>query len=159
MIERVPSCLLPAADKVRRVYWRIAKPTRYGVKVLVTHPNDDQQLLLIRNTYGNREQYTLPGGGRKASEPAEMAARREVREELGLELGATTVLINESLQTAEGKRDYLTTIGGRALQEVVRKSPEIHDYRWVDCDEVEDITPLSRHVVAALAAYRSSREQ
>ena len=53
-----------------------------GVKCVLT---DGDRVLLVRHTYGTR-QWDLPGGGRHRRERSLDAARREIREELGLEI-------------------------------------------------------------------------
>lgn len=67
----------------RRVFGWLRIRTR-GVKVMLF--NDDGELLLIRNSYGNRALFVLPGGGIHRRETPEAAACREVREELGLDV-------------------------------------------------------------------------
>jgi 8-oxo-dGTP pyrophosphatase MutT (NUDIX family) len=52
-----------------------------GVKCVLT---DDDRVLLVRHTYGARG-WDLPGGGRRRGEASVDAARREMREELGLD--------------------------------------------------------------------------
>lgn len=63
-----------------RAYWLVAHPTTRGVKCLLT---EGEQILLVRHTYGRRE-WDLPGGSMKRGESPETAARREMREELGV---------------------------------------------------------------------------
>jgi 8-oxo-dGTP pyrophosphatase MutT (NUDIX family) len=53
-----------------------------GVKCVLT---DGDRVLLVRHTYGSRR-WDLPGGGRHRGERPIDAARREMREELGLEI-------------------------------------------------------------------------
>jgi 8-oxo-dGTP pyrophosphatase MutT (NUDIX family) len=52
-----------------------------GVKCVLT---DGDRVLLVRHTYGSRA-WDLPGGGRRRGETSAAAARREMREELGLD--------------------------------------------------------------------------
>ena len=47
---------------------------------------DGDRVLFVRHTYGDRSAWELPGGGRRSSEPPAVAIRREMREELGIEL-------------------------------------------------------------------------
>ena len=47
--------------------------------------NDDGRILLVKHGYGERN-WELPGGRGEARESAEETARREAREEVGLEL-------------------------------------------------------------------------
>src|ERR1700722_6515940 len=53
-----------------------------GVKCVLT---DVDRVLLVRHTYGSR-QWDLPGGGRHRGERSVDAARREMHEELGLQI-------------------------------------------------------------------------
>ena len=62
-----------------RVYWCVARPTVVGVKCVVA--NDDD-VLLVRHTYGRRV-WDFPGGTVRRRELPIDAARREMHEELG----------------------------------------------------------------------------
>ncbi|MEM1194546.1 MAG: NUDIX domain-containing protein [Pseudomonadota bacterium] len=75
--------ILPMAHRVRHRWrqWRGA-PLK-GCCVVITNLSGD--VLLLRHSYGPQE-WALPGGGIGAGESAEVAARREVQEELGLRL-------------------------------------------------------------------------
>jgi 8-oxo-dGTP pyrophosphatase MutT (NUDIX family) len=70
------------------VYWFLVRPTLTGVKFL---PTDGDRVLLVRHTYGPSK-WDVPGGAIKRREPPMSAARRELREELGLDLGELTSL-------------------------------------------------------------------
>src|SRR4029434_1460962 len=61
------------------------------------------QVLLVRHPYG-RSQWMPPGGGVKRAEEPDAPARREVREEVGIDLGA---LITHGVLhgRCEGRRD------------------------------------------------------
>jgi 8-oxo-dGTP pyrophosphatase MutT (NUDIX family) len=65
-----------------RVWWLLRRPAKRGVKCVLTYGDD---VLLVRHTYGHRE-WDLPGGTLKRNEPPLDAARREMHEELGIEL-------------------------------------------------------------------------
>ena len=47
---------------------------------------DGERVLLVRHTYGDRARWDLPGGWVQAGEAPAEAARREVLEEVGLDL-------------------------------------------------------------------------
>lgn len=64
-----------------RSWWFITRPTSSGAKVILIYGNE---ILLIKTTYGYN--YTLPGGGINKGESPEHAAKREVLEEVGIEL-------------------------------------------------------------------------
>lgn len=66
---------------VLRAYWFVFRPTKRGVKCVITRRDE---VLLVRHTYGDRRVWELPGGAIKRGEAPLDAARRETREELGL---------------------------------------------------------------------------
>lgn len=79
------------SDRARRVLYRIALPafnvfqrvgrpvTRSVACVIMCGP----EVLLVRHTYRDEQEWTLPGGLRRQDEKAHSAARREM-EEAGL---------------------------------------------------------------------------
>ena len=56
------------------------------------------RIVWVRHTYGDRGAWELPGGGARRSESPAQAARREAREELGIDVAAW-----EDLGTVEGR--------------------------------------------------------
>jgi ADP-ribose pyrophosphatase YjhB (NUDIX family) len=69
------------AYKVARVFWKMTKPVTAGTRAFLIK---DNKVLLVKHTY--QEHWYLPGGGIKKGETFEQAIRRELREELGVEL-------------------------------------------------------------------------
>jgi 8-oxo-dGTP diphosphatase len=65
-------------------YWHIRRRRTTSVLVVVCCGD---QVLLVRHPYG-RSQWMPPGGGVKPGEAPDAAARREVLEEVGIDLGA-----------------------------------------------------------------------
>ena len=65
-----------------KIYWFIFRPKTQGVQCLIL---SGDELLLIRHTYG-RSAWTLAGGGIKKGETKEEAVKREIKEELGLDI-------------------------------------------------------------------------
>ena len=59
------------------------RPSTRGVKCIL---RDGDQVLFVRHTYGRRDAWEIPGGGLRRGEAPEAAVRREMREELGIEL-------------------------------------------------------------------------
>ena len=76
---------LKLAHRARHSWRRLAKPDLAGVCVILRNPSGE--VLLVRHSYGP-PLWSLPGGGLERGEAPEDAARREVREELGLTLAA-----------------------------------------------------------------------
>ncbi|SHN59755.1 NUDIX hydrolase [Erythrobacter sanguineus] len=75
--------LLPLAHGMRHSWRRWRKVPIAGVSIIITNLGGD--VLLLRHSYGP-DVWGLPGGGINRGEEPEAAARREVREELGIEL-------------------------------------------------------------------------
>jgi 8-oxo-dGTP pyrophosphatase MutT (NUDIX family) len=123
------------AHRVLRVWWFLARPTKEGVKCVLTRGD---QILLVRHTYGRTSDWELPGGGVKRREEPRAAARREVREELGLELGALTPL-GELFARIDRKHDRLwcfaAEVGDRAIE---LDRAEIAEYDWVGRDRLPE---------------------
>jgi 8-oxo-dGTP pyrophosphatase MutT (NUDIX family) len=84
---RLPAALhrwaLPLAHWLRHCWRRWCKAPIAGVSVIIT--NLSGEVLLIKHSYGP-DVWGLPGGGLRRGEDPLEAARREVREELGIEL-------------------------------------------------------------------------
>lgn len=76
------------ANFFRRIYWFVFRPRTRGVKCVI---ENEGRWLMIRNSYG-RGYWTFPGGRIGLRETPEHAARREAREEVGLDLGDLTFL-------------------------------------------------------------------
>jgi ADP-ribose pyrophosphatase YjhB (NUDIX family) len=76
---------LPLAHALRHRWRRWRKAPIAGVSVIIANPAG--AVLLLKHSYGPPV-WALPGGGMAAREDPVAAARREVREELGLVLDA-----------------------------------------------------------------------
>lgn len=99
--------------RARRLLLRVLRLRTRGVKVIAVTP--DGSVMLIRNTYGRSDQWTLPGGGLARGETPRQAAARELREETGLHAGAMQPFATYR-SVAEGKRDtvhlFVTQVTG-----------------------------------------------
>ncbi len=70
-----------------RVYCFIFRPIFFGVRTMMIQ---DGKVFLVRHTY--IPGWFMPGGGLKRGETLEQAARREVFEETGAQLGQVTLM-------------------------------------------------------------------
>jgi 8-oxo-dGTP pyrophosphatase MutT (NUDIX family) len=73
---------LRLAFRLMRLWWFLRRPPYDGALVALWHGG---RILLIRHSY--RDLLGLPGGGIGRREAPEAAARRELLEEVGIELG------------------------------------------------------------------------
>jgi 8-oxo-dGTP diphosphatase len=113
----------------RSAYFRVFRPRTHGVKVVIEDERS-RDILVVRHSYGEREVWHVPGGGyRPRFETPEQAARREVREELALEIGALTYL-GEYWTDRFGNRDTSQIFAATVRDATVRPSAEIAEYRW-----------------------------
>lgn len=107
----------------RKMYWFVVRPKTFGVKCVVEH---NGKFLMIRNSYG-RKHWTFPGGKLKRGEEPEVGARRETREEVGLNLGLLKSL-GAYHSTRQHKRDTVYCFQAEV------DSPDFQ----IDHDEVEE---------------------
>lgn len=134
-----------AGIHVLRVWWFVARPHTHGVKLVVW---SGDQVLFVRHTYGNRRAWELPGGGRRRGESAPDAARREAREELGLDIGDWSYIgLVEDRQRATA---HLTCLEARYDGTPLTLSrAEIAEGRWGT--PADPPAPLGRHAAQVLA--------
>jgi ADP-ribose pyrophosphatase YjhB (NUDIX family) len=74
--------MLRIAFIVYQIYLFLVRPITLGVRVMMIR---NGKVLLVRQTY--MDGWFMPGGGVRKGETLEQSARREVREEVGAELG------------------------------------------------------------------------
>ncbi|MEV0792737.1 NUDIX hydrolase [Kribbella sp. NPDC050459] len=147
---RVRAVLLRAGSPFLQLWWRIRKPTTFGVKALLRRP--DGRFLVVRHSYTDTRRWALPGGGyNPARETPAQAAAREVHEELGLLVPPESFTsLATVVTTLQGKHDTLTTLTASVSDDALTLSPEIAEARWVkDLRELGD-APLSKWLLAAL---------
>lgn len=107
----------------------VRRPRVRGAMVLVTDAAG--RVLLVRHTYGDRRRWELPGGWLRDGEHPLAGARREVREELGLDLPLRPLVAVEG--DWDHKHEALAAFraewpGGRAHYDPV----EIAEVAWFD---------------------------
>jgi len=109
-----------------KFYWFIFRPSGFGVKCVIYKGSE---VLMIKNTYG-RGWWTFPGGGIKKGESEENAARREVSEEVGLEL-KNLKLVGKFLSTLEYKKDNITVFSAEPETLTINlQEAEIQEAKW-----------------------------
>jgi ADP-ribose pyrophosphatase YjhB (NUDIX family) len=136
---RVASRLLGAYRFVRR-------PTVRGVRCVLIRGGD---VLLVRHTYGERG-WALPGGLMRRGEAPEVTARREMHEELGLDIAAWRALGHLRFVGAERARHVVACLAATApADELDLNAAEIQEIAWYPRDELpEDMLERTDEIVA-----------
>jgi 8-oxo-dGTP pyrophosphatase MutT (NUDIX family) len=134
--------------RVLRVYWWVVRPKKRGVKCVLVR---DGQILLVRHTYGDGSRWDVPGGGVKRREEPGEAARREMREELGIDVTDWTYL-GELFARIDGRRDQLwcftSEIGDH---EIELDRAEIAEAGWFRRDRLPERTAKYVGRIASLS--------
>ena len=132
--------------RVLRVWWLVRRPNKSGVKCVIAR---GREVLLVRHTYGPRERWELPGGGVKRREKPVAAARRETREELGIDIRDWRPL-GDLFERIDSKRDRLCCFATELGDERIERDPaEIAEARWFDRERLPPHT--QRYVTRILA--------
>lgn len=153
LIERLlpPSlhrALLPLAFRVRHRWRRWRGTPLEGCAVVID--NGAGEILLLRHSYGPRG-WMLPGGGIGKGEKPEAAARREIAEELGMELGQLerVALIKEVVSGSPHSSHLF------AATSMARPRPdqrEVIEARFFPTHSLPQ--PLGRATAARIAAWK-----
>lgn len=129
--------------RVQRVAWKVFRPRTRGVKLMLF--NEQGQILLIRNTYGDPRLLVLPGGGVRPFESFAHAARREAMEELSCEIQAPAH-VGTFTSTAEGKVDTVQLFTAQVLAHDIQiDHKEVAEALFCDIHELPvDVSPATR---------------
>lgn len=143
--------LMPLAHVVRH-YWRRWRRTPIaGVSVIVTNLGGD--VLLLRHSYGPAV-WAIPGGGLARGEDPLEAARREVREELGVELARIEPVgtLEEVLSGCPHTAHIFTGVCDRQPRPDQR---EVTEARFFPSHSLPE--PLGRTTRTRIAVWRARR--
>ena len=111
-----------------------------GVKVIIK--NTEGQYLFIERSepLGNETvlSWDIPGGRIDPSERLQDALKREVLEELGIELTATSTLLNAQDIFVPAKDLHVVRLTYIASQDItaIQLSDEHQNYKWASIDEI-----------------------
>ena len=102
----------------------------------------DGHMLLVRQSY-RREGWGFPGGLMRRSEDPADAARRELHEELGIdvELKGLPVVVIDSPKRRVDVVYHATLTEASAQPEATTHSPEISAARWFPPDALPELLP------------------
>ena len=145
MARRTQTVLLAGYKRLPQVartfLIRRATPS-FHVGAICVVERADGHLLLVRQSY-RRDGWGFPGGLlRRREEPAD-AARRELREELGIDVeldGLPVVVVDAAMRRIDVVFNARLEEGS-ALPERTAHSPEITDARWFPPDGLPSLLP------------------
>jgi ADP-ribose pyrophosphatase YjhB (NUDIX family) len=135
-----------------------AYPSRpiVGIGIVVLKP--DAVLLVRRGRPPAMGSWSLPGGAQELGETAEQAARRELAEETGLEVGELRLAANvDSIHhDGQGRVEYHYTIldfAARFAGGDIRAGSDVTDIIWARFDRLDGFA-LWQEAVRVIAAAR-----
>jgi ADP-ribose pyrophosphatase YjhB (NUDIX family) len=130
---------LPQA--VRNLLIRVGTPS-FHVGAICVVERADGQLLLVRQSY-RRDGWGFPGGLMRRREDPGDAARRELKEELGVDvelMGLPVVVIDPPMRRIDVVFNARLADGSPQPEATVH-SPEITDARWFPRAELPELLP------------------
>jgi 8-oxo-dGTP diphosphatase len=132
------------------VWWFVRRPHTRGVKCIV---RDGERVLFVRHTYGRRDEWELPGGTLTRREEPEAAARREIQEELGVQLRGLWEVGRVEV-SGQYKRTLMHCFEGSVEGSGPMRlaAAEIAEARWAAMDAPP--RPLGQHAATLLALRR-----
>ena len=137
-------------------------PTRPIVGVGTVVLDGDMVLMVQRGKPPRQGSWSLPGGAQELGETIHEAARREVREETGLEIEIFGLIdvVDSVRPDADDKIEYhytLIDMAGHAVGGTLMAGGDAQDCRWFTRPEIDamDIWPETKRIIA-LAADRYS---
>ncbi|MGB1242502.1 MAG: NUDIX domain-containing protein [Chitinophagales bacterium] len=131
-LTQIIKVLLKPILLLRKLYWRLFRPTTVGVRAIVL--NDKRQVLLVKHTYTN--DWYLPGGKVDKNESLIVAVKRELKEEIGI----TQIEDIEQFYTYsnffEYKSDYITVFIVQNFNSKNRIHFEIEEFGYYGFEEI-----------------------
>lgn len=132
-----------------KVYWFVFRPKTYGVKCVV---RCGDEIIMVKNSYGEWNNWMFPGGEINKGEAPDVAARREVMEEIGI-MGINFEKIGEYVSAKEYKRDTVSVFTCEAENKELRIDPkEIAEAEWFDIGNLPEISEYSKDILTMLRA-------
>lgn len=126
---------------LRSAYWRIAGPITVGARCAVL---DNDRVLLVRHTY--QDGWLIPGGGVRKGESLQEAARREIKEECGIDVNSER-LFHVYYNCRQGKNDHVALFVANGFKGTVQATDwaEIAEIAFFPLNALPpDATPATR---------------
>ena len=111
---------------LRRLFSRLTNP-RFSVTAGAVVTDDEGRVLLLKHVFRSGSGWGIPGGFMHAGEQPETAVRRELREEVGLELESAELAFVRTLRTTQ---QIEIIFRARAKGEAQPQSIEVERAAW-----------------------------
>jgi ADP-ribose pyrophosphatase YjhB (NUDIX family) len=152
----VPDPAARAFSPAEEAAWYAQLPTMFGAAAAL-FTDAAGRVLLVKPNY--RDHWSLPGGILEHDEPPHEACRREVGEELGLDIVPGRLLVVGWAGLYEQRprpvMHFVFDGGTLAADMPIRlQAEELDDYRFVELSRLDDYLPplISARVAAAVGA-------
>lgn len=124
--------------------WGLTRP-RYSLGVVGVIVDDDRRVLLVEHVFHSRTPWGLPGGWVDWGESPDVTLRRELREELELDVEIGPLLLLQRHRGLHLDLAYACTPRGA----VGSLSAELLTYRWTPFDDLPALNPFHRRALDA----------
>lgn len=138
--------LYRAAAAAISVYRFVRRPTIHGVRCLI---ESDGRVLMVRHTYGPSA-WTFPGGRRRRNEESPDAARREIAEELSLDVPRWTPIGQVRVGGAGEATQVVDCYWCADDRKPVPNAIEIAEVGWFPIDAMPEATIEGTEAMARL---------
>lgn len=132
--------MLYFAHRLRLLWWAWRKPEVHGCNAIVC--NSQGEVLLVRHSYQAPEHWMLPGGGMGRKETAEVAATRELQEEVGCRMDDATYFGVDIVYVC-GAENHVHLVMGRSDDLPVADRREIIAAEFYSPDALPEMTAQS----------------
>jgi len=125
----------------RKKYWKVFKIETFGVRTLILK---DKKILLVKHRYGNL--WVMPGGQIDKNENPEIAALRELQEEVGIIGRKIDYKLGYYKNTTGGKNDHVCCFVMTNFEIKPNFRPKLIDFleigemAWFDLDQLPEST-------------------
>jgi ADP-ribose pyrophosphatase YjhB (NUDIX family) len=123
--------------------WRLVQP-RFTVGVVGVVRDQEGRVLLVEHLLHPKTPWGLPGGWLERDEQPDDAVRRELREELGIEVEVSAPILAEL--HFRGHLDLAFSC--RLITSQITLNSELLNYQWLETDEMPRLLPFHRHAIA-----------
>ncbi len=118
-------------------------------RVVVRNKHGD---LLLVKSWGAQAYWSLPGGGVKRNETPQQAARRELFEEINLQLSLNRFAYLMKVQYSYEAQIYTVTLTDEEVSRLSPSAREILDCQWFSLENLPaDLSPLVMLVLEKLS--------